>query len=129
MNKIIGFDAEKKNESDISTSYSWELNKDSSIDANISKSDGTATIRIWYRTKDVTKRTDFSNWDEIKKRLNSSEGLYYDDFVKLMGGVEGVLTEKSSSSLTYKWYNKEDGYLFAYFDAKTKKCTLASGRF
>lgn len=129
INSTIGLDGKQISESDYSTTYTWELSDDSSIDASISKSDNKVTYKISYPTKAIGKRADFSKWDEIKSKLNSKEGLTYDEFVKLVGGVEGVLTSKSSSSLTYHWYNKDGGYLFGYFNADTKMCTMASGRF
>ena len=129
INKTIGLDGEQSYDSDYSTTYTWELSDDTDIEASISKSDNKVTYKISYPTKAIGKRADFSKWDEIKSKLNSKEGLTYDEFVKLVGGVEGVLSGKSSSSLTYNWYNKDGGYLFGYFDAETKKCTLASGRF
>lgn len=129
INDTVGFNGEQTNESDYSTTYSWKLSDDSSIDASISKSDNAVSYKIYYPTKAITKRADFSKWNDIKSKLNSKEGLYYDEFVKLVGNVEGVLTSKSSSSLTYHWYNKDGGYLFAYFNAKDNKCTMASGRF
>lgn len=55
--------------------------------------------------------------------------LTYDQFVELVGGVEGTLKSKNSSSLKYEWDNTEGGYLFATFSVQTGKCTFTTGRF
>lgn len=129
INKTIGIDGKQTSDTEYSTTYTWKLSDDTSIDATITKSDNSVKYKISYPTKSIVKRADFSKWSDIKSKLNSKEGLTYDEFVKLVGGVEGTLTDKSSSSLTYDWYNKDGGYLFAYFNTKDNKCTLASGRF
>ena len=48
INDTIGFNGEQTNESDYSTTYSWKLSDDSSIDASISKSDNAVSYKIYY---------------------------------------------------------------------------------
>ena len=130
INTILGFEGSEVNESASMTTYKWVFNEDLSIKAYYTPSTGkAASIELSFPIKSVKKRADFSKWDEIKSKLKSEEKLTYAEFVKLVGGVDGILEKISSSSLTYKWYDNKNGYLFAYFNPKTMECTLASGRF
>lgn len=129
MNKIIGFDGENSYESNTSTTYKWKLSEDTSIEATINKESKKATLKIWYPSKMITKYANFSKWDEIEKKYKSTSGITYDEIVKLVGNVEGTLSGKSDLQLTYNWYDENNGYMFAYINPKTNKCTLASGRF
>ncbi len=76
----------------------------------------------------MTEKADFSRYDEIKKALNSKESLTYDDFVEMVGGVQGFLEKKTKSSRQYEWVNEDGGYLSGYFNLD-KKCTMLTGRF
>ena len=69
---------------------------------------------------------DFSRYDELKPKI--SEGITYDDFIKYIGNVDGILIEKSSYSKKYIWV-AEDGrsYLNGTFSISTGKCTFISG--
>lgn len=129
MNEVIGFEGEKTSETDSYTVYKWELTDDTGITSQFHTKYNTATISANYPNKMITEKADFSKWDEIKSKLNKREEITYDEFVKLVGGVQGKMDQKTSTSTTYKWLNNEGGYLSAYFDVKTNKCTMATGRF
>ena len=128
MNKIIGSEGNLKKETDSYKIYSWDLGDDISISVQVSSSD-KKTITASIPKKLFKKNADFSKWSEIKSKLNTKDSLTYDEFVKLVGGVEGVITQKSDDSVTYEWVNADGGYLNAYFDIDTNKCTMATGRF
>ena len=36
-------------------------------------------------------KVDFSKVDKLKEKINSSDGLTYEEFVEIVGGVEGTL--------------------------------------
>ena len=128
INNIIGFEGEVKSDTDLYTTYNWQLSEKTSIEAMISKKYNTASIEANYPSDLWPKGADFSKWDEIQSILKSSEKLTYDKFVELVGGVQGVLSKVDSSRKTYHWYNADGGYLFGLFD-ENNVCTLASGRF
>lgn len=127
MNETIGFEAELESEEASYKKYKWELSENSSITAMVMSS-GSKRLDAHYDLKIINMKADFSKWDQIKKRI-SSKDLTYSEFVKLVGNVEGIITRKESDVITYHWYNKDGGYLFADFDTETGMCKLASGRF
>lgn len=129
MNKIIGFEGELTEDKETYKVYSWDLTDDTSITSQFHLNNNTATITANYPNSLITKKADFSKWDEIKAKLNNRETVTYDEFVKLVGGVEGAMQQKTSRSISYKWLNANGGYLSAYFDIDSKKCTMATGRF
>lgn len=133
MNEIIGFEGTTTSAADAKNPrYTWKLDDNSEIEASFSNELGkTMSISASFSYKDVKNYADLSswNWDEIKSRVNSSEGMTYDDFVKALNGVEGVVSRKDSTSTQYRWYDKDGGYLMADFGNSTKKCTTVSGRF
>ncbi len=128
MNEVIGFEGELTSEAETYKVYSWELTEETSITSQFSLSYNTATISANYPKSMVPKTADFSRWSEIQAKLKSGEALYYDEFVKMVGGTEGVMSQKSSTSVTYEWDNADGGYLSGYFN-ESGKCTMATGRF
>lgn len=129
MNNIIGFDGELTSETESYKVYKWALNEETSITSQFMLNYNTATISANYPTSIAPHNADFSKWDEIKSKLNNRETITYDEFVNLVGGVQGTIDKKTSSSTSYVWYNKDGGYLSAYFNPETGKCTMATGRF
>ncbi len=127
VNEIIGFEGEY-----IGTEYEvyyWQLTEDTGVQVQFFDS-GNCRIDIDFKNKTIAdKKNDFSKFSEIEEKLNSGEGLTYDEFVQIIGGVEGVLETKSSSALGYTWINDEGGYLTAQFDSETLECESASGWF
>lgn len=129
MNKVIGFEGELTSDEERYQVYKWDLTDDTSITSQFHTTTNTATISANFPNSMITEKADFSKWDEIKSKLNKREEITYDQFVEYVGGVQGKMDQKTSSSITYKWLNNEGGYLSAYFDTKTGKCTMATGRF
>lgn len=107
--------------------YYWELSEDTGVE--IYFYDSGNSISIDFPNSLITKRADFSKWDEIETKTDSKNGLSYDELVNLVGNVQGVLTEKKSSSVTYKWLDANGGYLSAIFDSDDMKCSWISGWF
>lgn len=137
INEVIGFEGELTSDEEKYKVYTWELTEDTSIkvqftyivSAITNETTTRATISANFPGKMIPKTADFSKWNEIKTKLDNKESLTYDEFVKLVGGTEGKMKQKTQDSVSYTWYNAENGYLTATFDIETKKCTMATGRF
>ena len=124
INAIIGFNGELTDEK--YNFYTWKISDDESIVAKY-YSGKTPTIVAEIDNDTVrNSQVDFSKWSELKPLI--SKGITYDDFITYIGGQEGTLVEKSSSSNKYLWVDAQGGYLSASFGATSKKCTFASGR-
>ena len=128
MNKVIGFDGELVSEEENYKIYSWKLNENTSISSQFMLKYDTAIISANYPSSMVSKKADFSKWDEIESKLKNNEAITYKEFVKLVGNIEGTMKQKTSSKVTYEWYNSDGGYLLGYFD-NDGNCTMATGRF
>lgn len=127
VNEIIGFDGEYIGKE--AKVYYWQLTDDTGVQVQFFDS-GNCRIDIDYKNQTIAnKKNDFSKFDEIKKKLNKGESLKYDEFVKIIGGVEGTLDSKYEGTLSYYWVNKDGGYLTAQFDSETLECKVASGMF
>ena len=135
INKLIGFKGTVKSQSEEGsytkwTLYSWELTEDTSVEVRYYESTNTMYVEAIFPTSMIkTKTIDFSNVKTEMKAINSTNGLKYNDVVKILGGVEGTLTKKDKDTLTYSWYGKERGSMTARFSTKTGKCTSYNGLF
>lgn len=129
MNEVIGFDGELTSDDDSFQTYVWDLSEDTSITAQFFLSSNTATITAEFPNSYIKKDANFSRFDEIGDALDNGEDVSYEQFVELVGGIEGVATKKTSRDITYKWLNSDGGYLNAYFDSETGMCTMATGYF
>lgn len=105
--------------------YYWKLSEDTGITVTYYSSP-TGTIKI-DAEKDSYKdsQVDLSQMETIKAKIN--DGLTYDQIKAYVGGAEGVLTEKSSSSLSYTWVNSNGGYLNTSFSVSKGTCTYMFG--
>lgn len=119
----VGFEGELKSENH----YYWELSEDTGLEVYFY--DSGNTIGIDYPNKLITKKANFSKWDEIKSKVDSKEGITYNELVSLVGGIEGTLDRKYGDSLTYKWVDNDGGYLSASFNSKDMKCSFVNGWF
>ena len=129
VNEVIGFEGTLKSDTESYKVYNWELTDKTSITVQFHTKLNTATITANYPNEMVENKADFSKWDEVKAKINKREDITYDQFVAYMGGVQGKIDKKTSSDVSYKWINAQGGYLSAYFDPKTNKCKMATGRF
>lgn len=128
MNEIIGFEGELSSDEESYKVYDWELNEETSITVQFFTKNGGSKISANYPNKMITKAADFSRWEEIKEKIND-QSLTYEEFVEMVGGVEGTMDAKTTTQITYKWLNAERNYLSAYFSIETGKCEMATGRF
>lgn len=107
--------------------YEWEITEDTSLKAVIYESSKTVSYEIEYPDEMIkNKKADFSDVKEFKSKINSADGLKYEDFVKTIG-CDGTLDKKSGSSISYSWVNADGGTLHASFNIKTGKCTIYNG--
>ena len=129
INEIIGFEGEDISSKGDGKVYYWQLTEDTGVQVQFFDS-GNAEIGIDFKNKSIANaKNDFSKFSEIKEKLDAGEKLTYDEFVKIIGGVEGVLEKKSTTTNGYTWVDKNGGYLIAQFDAETMECKIASGMF
>ncbi len=124
INKIMGFEGELTDEKyDI---YYWKISEDEGIKVAYYNSDkGTITVDF-DRNSIANSKVNFSRYDELQSKIK--EGITYNDFKSYIGNVDGVITEKSSSSTKYTWVSSDGSYLTGSFSSRTNECTFASGR-
>ena len=136
INEIIGFEGELTDQSKEGDflkwkKYEWQLTDDTSIVVRLDEDTNKTTAQIFAEfPNDMIKnnKVDFSRTDEMKKKINSTEGLKYEEVVEILGGVEGTLDSVDSFSHEYIWVNTDGGTLNASFN-KDDKCTIFNGVF
>lgn len=129
VNEIIGFEGVADSSGNGWEKYKWELDENSSVVVTFYIESKTSETEIKFDEK--TKRNseiDFSNYEEVSKALKAGETLTYEDFKNYFGG-DGILIVKGSSSVKYKWINKDGGTLTASFNSSSGKCTIMYGVF
>lgn len=125
INNIIGIIGQLTDEK--YNKYYWELSDDSGIEVTYYSGD-TGTISVDFDNEVLkNEKVDFSKYDEIKSQLDSGQSLTYDEFVTKVGGVQGILIEKSEYNKVFIWVANDDSYLKATFSESTGKCTFIVG--
>lgn len=76
----------------------------------------------------INKDLNFKNINEIETLVNENL-LDYQKLVNILGNVEGILIEKKTDELTYKWVGKDNKYLSATFSRDTGKCIMLTGMY
>ncbi len=113
INNIIGFEAEK---SEYSEKYMWKLSDKTWIEVTPSVSDNSNSISANIdKTTIKSDKADFSNFTDIKASLGKGESFTYEEMVQKVGGVEGTLAGKTSTSKRYIWVNKHEQTFSATF--------------
>lgn len=136
VNKLLGFEGTLKSQSDANATYSWKLYRwdltdDTAIEVRITDKDNSASIEAKYPTDMIRNgKVDFSRVNsEMKKKINEKDGMTYDQVVEMLGGVQGTLDKKDSSTDTYVWANDQRGSLTVRFSTSTGKVTSFNGLF
>lgn len=120
INNIIGFEGTLIEDN----IYYWELSENTGVKVAYDFN-GISTIGIDYVKKDLANdKVDFSRYSELKPKV--SEGINYNDLISYIGGVEGTIIEKSSSSTRYIWVSPDGSYFSATFSNLSGKCTFAT---
>ncbi|MBQ3416120.1 MAG: hypothetical protein IJH39_12465 [Clostridia bacterium] len=134
VNKLLGFEGTLKSQSDANSTYSWKLYRwdltdDTAIEVRINDKDNSASIEAKYPTDMIRNgKVDFSKVNsEMKKKINEKDGMTYDQVVEMLGGVQGTLDKKDSSTDTYVWANAQRGSLTVRFSTSTGKATSFNG--
>lgn len=125
INEIIGFTGEK---SDYSDKYTWKLTDKDSI--TLDKSTNSAILQATINKETIQNDgVDFSSYNEIKEALNKGKTVTYKEMVEKLGGVEGTLAGRTSTSDRYIWVDKNARTFGATFsNKKDGKCTIISLR-
>lgn len=134
VNKLLGFEGTLKSQSDANSTYTWKLYRwdltdDTAIEVRITDKDNSASIEAKYPTDMIRNaKVDFSKVNsEMKKKVNEKDGMTYDQVVEMLGGVQGTLDKKDSSTDTYVWANTQRGSLTVRFSSSTGKVTSFNG--
>ena len=134
INTLLGFEGKLKSESDPNSTYTWKLYRwdltdNTAIEVRITDKDSSASIEAIYPTDMIrNSKVDFSKVNsDMKKKVNEKDGMTYDQVVEFLGGVQGTLDKKDSSTDTYVWANDQRGSLTVRFSTSTGKVTSFNG--
>lgn len=127
INEIIGFDGVK---SEYSEKYTWKLSNKTWIEATPSTSDNSYSLSANFDKSTIkSDKADFSNFNELKSSLGKGESFTYEEINEKVGGVEGILAGKTSTSKRYIWVNKNEQTFSATFsDTMNGKASIISLR-
>ena len=127
ISEIIGFEAEK---SEYSETYKWKLSEKTWIDATPSTTDSSYSLSANFdKSKIKNDKADFSNFSDIKASLGKGQSFTYEEMNEKVGGVEGILAGKTSTSKRYIWVNKNEQTFSATFsDTLEGKASIISLR-
>ncbi len=127
MNELIGFEGTMLSEGNGWKTYEWKLNDEDSVEATFYSSSTTISIKF-NNDRIKNDKVDFSKFNEVRTALNNRESVSYDALKEKFGGVDGTMTEKSSSGYTYKWVNSQGGYMNASLNKDKTRCSMIMGR-
>lgn len=121
INGIAGVEGTK---SEYSEEYTWKFNDKNYI---MLKYAGDSPILQATVNKDVVKNDAIKlpTTSELQEMLNNGS-FTYQQLVEKLGGTEGLLTGKTSSSVSYSWVDKHSNTLRATFNNESGLCTIAS---
>ncbi len=123
VNQIIGFEGEKKAESD---TYSWQLSKKTKIE--IEYKNDLGSIKATY-DKDEINSDDFKLSIAYEIVGDIKEKTYtYEEMVEKLEGIEGHLESKSSTSKMYVWVKDGKTFRATFSDSLKGKCSIVSIR-
>ena len=135
VNKLLGFEGTLKSQSDANSVsswklYRWDLTDNTAIEVRLYDDDkNNAYIEAIYPTDMIRNdKVDFSKVNsEMKSKINEKDGMNYDQVVEMLGGVQGTLDKKDSSTEAYVWANDKGGSLTVRFSTSTGKVTSFNG--
>lgn len=123
VNKIIGVDGVLTDEK--YNFYEYDLGNDEKITLKFYSGSKSTIVADFDKNDIANKKVNLSNMTDLKSKVKS--GITYDEFKAIIGNVDGVLIEKSSSTNRYMWVSTKGGYLRASFRNSDNKCTIFSG--
>lgn len=123
INQIIGITGELTDEK--YNEYTWTLSDNESVKVTYYSSD-KGTIKAEFNKSELkNSKVTFTNTDELKTKVNS--GITYDEFKTYIGGEDGTLIEKSTTTNKYIWIDNQENYINASFSINTGLCTYFNG--
>lgn len=123
INEIIGFVGTK---SDYSEERTWKLDSKNWI--TLKYAGGNPILQATIDKESIkNENIKLPLSSELREMLNNGS-FTYEELVEKVGGVEGTLSSKTSSSVSYMWVDKHNQVLSATFNNESGKCTIASYR-
>lgn len=123
VNELIGFEGEKKDDSDI---YIWQLTTKTKIE--IEYKDGLGSIKATYDKDAISDdNLKLSICSEIVGDIRKKT-YTYEEMVEKLEGVEGHLESKSSTSKMYKWVKDGQTFRATFSDSAKGKATIVTLR-
>ncbi len=123
INNIIGFEGTK---SEYSEERTWKLDSKNWITLKYA---GESPILQATIDKESIKNDNIKLplSSELQEMLNNGS-FTYEELVEKVGGVEGTLSSKTTSSVSYMWVDKHNQVMRATFNNESGKCTIVSYR-
>lgn len=124
INEVIG--SEGKVLSDNAT-YTWDIGN-GGFTAVFKANDTSSAISldVSYDNEDIeNKNVKIKDLNSIKAKV--SEGIHYDEFKELLGGVDGILVSKGSVTKGYVWRNPDGSVVDASFGLDDNICNSFTG--
>ncbi|EOH95355.1 hypothetical protein [Enterococcus pallens] len=109
-------------DSEYSTTYFWDVEDGHGVTVDVDKEENKVEkVELEYDVKDITnQKTKVKDLDELKTKIN--DGVTYDEVKEWVGGVDGVLCEKTEDSKDYYWRGTDNSSLSATFSNETGLC-------
>lgn len=124
MNNIIGFEGEKKGDSD---TYIWQLTPKTKIEVEY-KNDSAAIKATMDKNKLNNKDLNASIFYAIQNDIRSGITYTYEEMVEKFEGIEGYLENKSSTSKMYMWVKDGQTFRATFSDSLDGRCSIVSLR-
>lgn len=124
INEVIG--SEGKVLSDNAT-YTWDIgNGGFTAIFKVDDTSSAISLNVSYDNEDVeNKNVRIKDLKNIKSKV--SEGIDYDEFKELLGGVDGILVSKGSVTKGYVWRNPDGSIVDASFRLEDNMCNSFTG--
>ena len=112
---------------EFSERYKWKLSNNESIARE--KSGDSYILQATINKENVANAdVDLSVYNEIKADIQNGKAYTYEDLVKKLGGVEGVVAGKTKNSKRYIWVDKHNQTFSETINNDDGKCSIISLR-
>ncbi len=120
INEVIGSEGEVRSDN---ATYTWE---NFSAVFRVDDTSAALSVSLLYDNKDVeNSKVKIKDLDALKAKV--SEGIFYNDFKEYVGGVDGVLVSKNSSTNGFVWRNPNGSVVDASFRVEDNMCNSFVG--
>lgn len=124
INEIIGFDGEKKDETD---AYVWQLTEKSKIEVEYKDDLGTITATM-DKDKIKSENLKLSTCYDIQNSIKNGTTFTYEEMVEKFEGIEGYLATKAPTFKRYIWVKDNQTFGATFSDSLDGKCSIVSLR-